>query len=122
MAKDKSKKTQETVSCEIKEQFGYLNEGKTKVFALVSWGGREAKFDIRKCFKKEDNLALSSGISLTEEELDCVVEMYQNYKKSAVDFEDIFRSASSITEKRHQGFVTEDGFVKLTKKARTTKI
>lgn len=118
MAKDKKdKKT--SISCEIKKKIGFLNPNENKVFALVSWSGRDPKFDVRKCYvAKDGTFTLASGISLSEKEMEELVSLYGRYKESnkGVDFESIFDSSSSIMEKRRAGFRTVNGFIRLTPK------
>lgn len=105
------------ISCEIKEKLGFLNPDANKIFARVSWNKRDPKFDIRKCYTdKEGNLKLSSGISLSEQEMEELVALYERHKAKQVDFDSIFRSATGITEKRKAGYRTENGFIRLTKK------
>ena len=109
MAKEKDKQ----LSVDIQEEYGYLNEKKNKIFAKVQWGTNEPKLDIRKCFVKDGSLVLAGGISLTEDELDTMVELAQSSKRKGVDFQEIFDTAESIQENRHKGFRTEDGFIRL---------
>ena len=54
----------------IVEKFGIISEGKggwAMELNLVSWGGREAKYDIRSW--SQDHEKMSKGITLTKEEL-----------------------------------------------------
>ena len=54
----------------IVESFGVLSQGKggwTTELNLVSWGGRDAKYDIRSC--SADHEKMSKGITLTKDEL-----------------------------------------------------
>lgn len=115
MAKDKS-----DITCDIVEQYGYLNLENNKVMAKVSWNDNEPKYDIRKCYtdKKTGELKLAGGISLTEPELQEVVRLYQSQKKREVNFDKIVSVTSSIVGNRNTGHVTKDGFIRLTKKAR----
>ena len=113
--KEKGKRTSD-ITCEIKEPIGYLNEDRNKIFARVSWNDKAPKFDIRKCYNHEGELRLMAGVSLTESEMEELVRLYQEYKSRQVDFDKIFASASGIVQKRQDGHVTKDGFIKLTKR------
>ena len=117
MAKEKKKRFEKSsISCEIEETYGYLNDKKNKIFAKVSWDGKDAKFDIRKCYEKGGELVLSSGISLTEEELEQLIELAQSTERTGVNFQEIFDAAPSIQDNRRKGFHTENGFIKLQRK------
>ena len=112
------KKDSDSLSVEIKEQYGFLNDKQNKVFAKVVWGDNSAKFDIRKCYEKDGELKLGSGISLSEDELNMLVKLNEarrrKEKEREVDFDDIFRSAAAIEENRAKGFQTENGgFIRL---------
>ena len=112
------KKDSDSLSVEIKEQYGFLNDKQNKVFAKVVWGDNSAKFDIRKCYEKDGELRLGSGISLSEDELNMLVKLNEarkrKEKEKEVDFDDIFRSAAAIEENRAKGFQTENGgFIRL---------
>lgn len=115
MAEKKTKKA-DSLSVEIEEKYGYLNDKENKIFAKVSWDGKEAKYDIRKCYTKDGETKLGSGISLTEDELETLIELAQSTKRTGVNFKDIFDSASSIQDNRRKGFHTENGFIKLQRK------
>lgn len=116
------------IKCDIKQLYGYLNEDKSIVVALVSWNDRKAKLDIRKCWRTDDDeLRLGSGIGLTDSELDELTELLINRRngklhavsedgKKAVDFNEIFRSSSGIVDKRSAGYTTTDGFITLKKR------
>lgn len=108
------KKTDESFKCDIVEELGKLSTG--KFFGIVSWNDGPGKFDIRRTYESDGRSKLGSGISLSESEMEEVIDLYAKYKKQKVDFEGIFGSASAITEKRKDGYVTEDGFIKVTKK------
>ena len=63
------------IKYEIKENICILSEspkGWTKEFNLVSWNDREAKYDIREWAPEHDKM--SKGITLTEEELQLIIE------------------------------------------------
>ena len=115
MAKDKS-----DITCDIVETYGYLNPEDNKIFAKVSWNGNDPKFDIRRCYndKKSGELKLAGGISLTSSELDEVIRLYEKQKRREVDFGKIVSVTSSIVEKRRDGYATQNGFIKLTKKVK----
>ena len=58
------------IKYEIVEEIGVLSEsskGWRKELNLVSWGGRDAKYDIRSW--SPDHEKMSKGITLTKEEL-----------------------------------------------------
>ena len=58
------------ISFEIKESLGVLSEsarGWTKELNLVSWNGREPKYDIREWDPEHEKMG--KGVTLTEEEL-----------------------------------------------------
>lgn len=59
------------INFEIKKHIAVLNEktnGWKKEFNLVSWGGRDAKYDIRDW--SEDHTKMSKGITLSADEID----------------------------------------------------
>ena len=58
------------VKFEVIENYGKLTEGdKAKEFRLVSWNGKEPKYDIRSWGKDEDgNEVAGKGITLSGEE------------------------------------------------------
>jgi hypothetical protein len=58
------------IEFEIKETLGVLSsspKGWTKELNLVSWGGKDAKYDIRDW--SPDHTKMSKGVTLTREEL-----------------------------------------------------
>jgi len=58
------------ITFEIKESLGVLSEsarGWTKELNLVSWNGREPKYDIREWDPAHEKMG--KGVTLTEEEL-----------------------------------------------------
>ena len=60
----------------ITQSFGVISEGKggwKTELNLVSWGGREAKYDIRSW--SADHEKMSKGITLTKEELISLKEL-----------------------------------------------
>lgn len=63
-------------SYEITEELGVLSEnatGWTRELNLISWNGREPKYDIRDW--SPDHEKMGKGISLTKEELDTLKEL-----------------------------------------------
>lgn len=67
------------ITYEIKETYLSIpadNEGWNLEVNLVSWNGREAKYDIRKW--NEDHSRSGKGLTLSEDE---IVIMFQNYKE-----------------------------------------
>ena len=59
------------INFEIKKHIAVLNEkanGWKKELNLVSWGGRDAKYDIRDW--SEDHTKMSKGITLSADEID----------------------------------------------------
>lgn len=74
------------ITFEIKKELGVISEnakGWTRELNLVSWNGRDAKFDIRDW--NEDHTRMSKGISLTEDEMKKLIELF-----NARDEEDSF--------------------------------
>ena len=58
------------ITFEIKEKIGVLSEsarGWTKELNLVSWNGRDPKYDIREWDPEHEKMG--KGVTLTEEEL-----------------------------------------------------
>ena len=58
------------IKYEIKEKFGILSEsakGWTKELNLVSWNGKEPKYDLREWDSNHEKM--SKGITLSKEEL-----------------------------------------------------
>jgi len=63
---------------EIVKTLGIISEnakGWTKELNLVSWNDREPKYDIREWSPEHDKMG--KGITLTEEELEALVEIAQ---------------------------------------------
>ena len=74
------------ITCEIAKELGVISEtarGWTRELNLVSWNEREPKYDIRDW--SPDHTRMSKGISLTEEEMQKLVELFE-----ARDEEDSF--------------------------------
>jgi len=58
------------IKYEIEENVGVLSEGSkgwTKELNLISWNGREAKFDIREW--DPEHVKMGKGVTLSKEEL-----------------------------------------------------
>ncbi len=74
------------ITYEITKELGVISEnakGWTRELNLVSWNGNPAKFDIRDW--SPDHTRMSKGMSLTEEEMQKLVELF-----NARDEEDSF--------------------------------
>lgn len=74
------------IKFEITKELGVISEnakGWTKELNLVSWNDNEPKFDIREW--SPDHTRMSKGNTLTEEELQTLVELF-----NARDEEDSF--------------------------------
>jgi hypothetical protein len=64
------------VSFEIVERIGILSnkqKGWTKELNLVSWGGREPKYDIRDWSPEHDRMG--KGVTMTEDELVALLDL-----------------------------------------------
>ena len=71
------------ISYEVVERIGVISEnakGWTKELSFVSWNGNAPKLDIREW--AEDHGRMSKGITLTEEEMDKITDLYLLWKKS----------------------------------------
>ena len=65
------------ITYEITKELGVISEdakGWTKELNLISWNEREPKFDIRSW--NPDHTRMSKGISLTEAEMEKLVELF----------------------------------------------
>ena len=74
------------ITFEITKELGVISEnakGWTRELNLVSWNAREPKYDIRDW--NADHTRMSKGISMTEEEMQKLVELF-----NARDEEDSF--------------------------------
>ncbi len=74
------------IKYEITKELGVISEatrGWTRELNLVSWNDREPKYDIRDW--SPDHTRMSKGISLTEEEMKKLIELF-----NARDEEDSF--------------------------------
>ena len=121
------KKAKEKLKVEIKRIHGFLNDKKNKVVASISYNDAPAGINIRKCWESDEGeLMTGQGIILTEDELDVLTDMLLERRREgsmpvvgtdgrkAVQFKEIFSSASDIVEKRDSGYTTEDGFIRMT--------
>jgi hypothetical protein len=66
------------ITYDIQKNYGVLSEEKSgwkKELTLVSWNGRNAKFDIRDW--SPDHAKMGKGITLTREEAEKLVELLQ---------------------------------------------
>ncbi len=67
------------ITYEITKELGVISEdakGWTKELNMISWNEREPKFDIRSW--NPDHTRMSKGISLTEEEMQKLVELFNS--------------------------------------------
>lgn len=65
------------ITFEITKELGVISEtskGWTRELNMVSWNDREPKFDIRDW--SPDHTRMSKGVSLTEEEMERLVELF----------------------------------------------
>lgn len=76
MAKS-NKKDSSDFSYEVKEEYGYLNDKENKIVAKVSWNDKPAKYDIRSCYTKDDEIKLGKGISLTYDEIETLHDILE---------------------------------------------
>lgn len=67
------------IKFEVVENYGKLTEdNNAKELRLVSWNGREAKYDLRSWSKKEDGTEVAGkGITLTGEECEELLKLLQ---------------------------------------------
>jgi len=68
----------EELMFKIVNQIGVINEhptGWTRELNIVSWNGGQAKYDIRDW--NEDHSRMTRGITLTEEEMQTIVNLLQ---------------------------------------------
>lgn len=66
------------ITYEVKKVIGVISEGKSskRELRLISWNGREPKYDIRDWWTDKDgNEKMGKGITLTAEELTKLVEI-----------------------------------------------
>ena len=69
------------ITFEIKERLGVLSEnskGWTKELNLVSWNGREPKYDIREWDSEHEKMG--KGVTLTEEELMALKTLLKDFE------------------------------------------
>lgn len=112
------------------KKFGYLNSDKKKILAKISWYDKDAKYDIRKCWDKEGELMIGTGISVSRKELkelrDLIDEVLDDDEeeedepdsdgRTPVNLDDVLSSVPGILDKREAGYTTEDGFIRLKSK------
>lgn len=75
----KGEKIMAEITFEITKELGVISEtskGWTRELNMVSWNEREPKFDIRDW--SPDHTRMSKGISLTEEEMKKLVELFND--------------------------------------------
>ena len=90
-----------------------------KIVADISWNDRPAKTEIRVV---RSNGNFGSGISLNDndeiEQLSKILGEIPKEKgnKKEVDFNKLFSNAKEITGKRKQGYLTDNGYIVLTRK------
>lgn len=67
------------ITFEITKELGVISEnakGWTRELNMVSWNGHDAKYDIRDW--SPDHTRMSKGVSLTEEEMKKLVELFNS--------------------------------------------
>ena len=111
----------------IIKRYGYLNSDEKKILAKISWYDKDAKYDIRKCWDKEGELMIGTGISLSRKELkelrDLIDKVLDDEDeeddepdsdgRTPVNMDEVLSSVSGILSKREEGYTTEDGFIRL---------
>lgn len=130
MAK-KDKKSSDDRNYKVIKKFGYLNSDKKKILAKIAWYDKDAKYDIRKCWDKEGELMIGTGISVSRKELkelrdliDKVLDTDEEDEeeeedepdsdgRTPVNLDDVLSSVPGILDKREAGYTTEDGFIRL---------
>lgn len=110
------------IKCKIHKTHAVLSESKNtkKIFASISWNDGEERNEIRNVFTDADGKSIvTKGISMTDDEMDALVDAYQAYRKlkdnkpKPVDLNAIYQSSTDIIEKRSHGELTQDGFTVL---------
>lgn len=84
------------ITFEITKELGVISEtakGWTRELNMVSWNDREPKFDIRDW--SPDHTRMSKGISLTEEEMQKLVELFNTR-----DEEDVMEEAPAAPKEK----------------------
>ena len=111
------------LTVDIEEIYGFLNSEHTVCYLRVSWNGRKAKNEIRKCKVEDDgNIILGKGLALTASEMDTLIGIVEGTtipdkgEPAGVDFDVVFRSGEGIMAKREAGYRTQDGFIALTRR------
>jgi len=111
----KNGKNNDKVSCDVEEIVGFLNEDRSKVLAKISWNGRPAKYEIRNCWDADSDLKIGKGIAVSSSEAKKLIKLLEKLPQP-VDFDEVFKSAHGVAEKRSMGLRTVDGFAVLTPK------
>lgn len=109
------------IKYEITKELGIISEtskGWTRELNMVSWNDREPKFDIRDW--SPDHTRMSKGISLTEEEMEALVKLFNMRNE-----EDVMEEAEEdpVEEKLNKAAKTAKSAekAKTTEKAKTAK-
>ena len=110
------------LKCDIEEIYGFLNPEHTMIYCRVSWNGRKAKDEIRKCTVEDDGeIHLSKGLAITGKEVETLIKIYNGElvydgTDTGVNFEQLFSASEGIMEKREAGYKTKDGFIVVERK------
>lgn len=120
MAKDKKAKKKD-INFEIVEEYGYLDDERTKLYAKIKWFDNEPKDLVSKVYHPKDNpeqVMLGKGVELMPEEIERLHELMTNRPKppKPVDFNQVFEASKGIMDTRAQGHTTKDGFIVLKRK------
>lgn len=112
------------------KKFGYLNSDEKKILVKMSWYDKDAKYDIRKCWDKEGELMIGTGISLSRKELKSLRDLIDKVLddddeedeeddsgnedgRTPVNLDEVLSAVPGILSKREEGYTTEDGFIRL---------
>jgi len=72
------------ITYEIVKTIGIISEnektGWKKCLSLVAWNGGKPKFDIREWSPDPKNRKMSRGVTLTEQEMQQIVDLYRDFK------------------------------------------
>lgn len=112
------------ITCEIVKIHKVLSESQygKKVLGTFKWNGGAEKIEIRILREVDGETRVTKGISLTDDEMEKLVESCKQLKKnrkassydstfsSGVDLNAIYAQADGIIEKRSHGNRTMDGF------------
>lgn len=120
MPKDKKAKKLD-VNFEIVEEYGYLDDEHTKIYAKIRWFDKEPKDMVSRVYHPKndpDAVMIGKGIDLTPEEIARLNELVQNRPKppKPVDFNQVFEQSRGIMDTRAKGHTTKDGFIVLKKR------